>query len=114
MRTKEIIICEACKGYGYVEEEYRVGYEDYENVNNMCIYCGGSGKLTKITSVTFQPFNENLNQEEKLEKICYDCMQMRGDRDDHKCINCKNNIYHKVFYFDAEKTSIANPNYIGE
>jgi hypothetical protein len=46
-----------------------------------------------------------------LKKHCYYCREMRGDRDDHKCIDCKNNIYQETFYFDDTKEVVANLNY---
>ena len=51
---------------------------------------------------------------ETTERICYGCREMLGDRDDHKCIDCRNNIYAKTFYFDDTKTTVPNPNYKGE
>lgn len=55
----------------------------------------------------------NLSKEQ-VERICYGCREMRGDRDDHKCIDCKNNIYHETFYFDDTKETVMNPNWVGK
>lgn len=50
---------------------------------------------------------------ETTERICYWCREMRGDRDDCKCHDCKNNIYMDEFYCDVTKEVTNNPNYIG-
>lgn len=51
---------------------------------------------------------------ENYEAHCYACRTLRGDRDDHKCIVCRNNIYQETFYFDNGEPSIKNINYKGE
>jgi hypothetical protein len=120
MITREVLICGTCKGYGYISEEKRVCYEDYETVKTVCEKCLGSGKVVKTTTIIIHPFDENLHglggktEKEKIEKLCYDCRTMRGDRDDSKCLECKNNIYHKPFYFEDSKITICNKNYIGD
>lgn len=45
------------------------------------------------------------------ERHCYCCREMRGDRDDHKCIDCQHNWYMRNFWFDDVKESVPNPNY---
>ena len=50
----------------------------------------------------------------EIEKICYGCREMYGDRDDHKCLNCQHNYIHKTFYFDDTKETVKNVNYIEE
>lgn len=55
----------------------------------------------------------NSLSKEQVKQICYGCREMYGDRDDHKCIDCNNNIYSKTFYFDNTKETVMNPNWIG-
>ena len=30
-----------------------------------------------------------------------------------KCIDCKNNIYDEIFYFDDTRETVMNPNWVG-
>ena len=56
--------------------------------------------------------DKNINQDtETIERICYGCREMLGDRDDHKCVSCQWGVFHETFYFDDTKETVKNPNF---
>jgi DnaJ-class molecular chaperone len=56
--SKQIIICERCKGEG--QEYKRTSNHDSEYVT--CEACNGSGRLVKETTVKYYPFKNNNNE----------------------------------------------------
>ena len=69
-------------------------------------------KLNKILYFSLkQKYRES---KEQYFKHCYACRDVRGDIDDHKCVDCPLNIFHKTFYFSDTKETINNTNYVGD
>lgn len=55
--TSEIILCYACRGYGYfvrapLEDHYR---EESAEIKESCPYCEGKGRLHKVTTIQYKP-----------------------------------------------------------
>lgn len=57
-RTEEIIICDTCKGKGYILCEKLTNYHksDYITWKEDCNDCGGSGRLQKTIITEIVPY----------------------------------------------------------
>ena len=53
---EEIILCARCKGSGLIHERRLVDYHrgEYEEWEEICPKCDGSGRLLKITEVMYE------------------------------------------------------------
>lgn len=57
--SKDIVICDKCKGVGKIHRCYDVGSHksEYEYESKVCKQCKGSGRLCKEVIVKFKPYD---------------------------------------------------------
>ncbi len=64
----EIIICDRCKGLGKVKKSELVDYHhnEYDEWEEVCTYCNGTGRLKKITEIAILKL---VNKDLALENV---------------------------------------------
>ena len=56
--SKKIVVCTRCNGKGYISKDVRIGYEDYELVNEECFKCLGTGR--RFETITLEPYVSDI------------------------------------------------------
>ena len=69
----KILICDQCKGYGYISKESLADYHrgEYDTTYHICKWCGGCGRLKQNKEIitTIERYDEKVIKELVIEKL---------------------------------------------